>query len=315
MINDKIVQIFSEIADMLEVLGENVFRVRAYRRAAEVVRGLGYDLEKLHKSSDESIEDISGIGKDLHAKIVEIIDTGECEMHKRLVNKLSPGILEILRVRGIGPKKVKLFYEMLDIDSIPKLKAAAESGALATLPGMGEKSENRIIESLAQMTHEQRRIPLDSAKKAAEAYVSYMKKCKAVKKIKIAGSLRRKKSTIGDIDILVTGDKPKKMSQHFLAYKKVKQVLAAGDTKSSVVIEGDIQVDFRVVEPDSFGAALFYFTGPKHFNIDVRTLAMKKGWKINEYGVFDDDKKIAGETEKEIFKKLGMDYIEPDKRK
>jgi DNA polymerase (family X) len=314
MINDKIVQIFSEIADMLEVLGENVFRVRAYRRAAEAIRGLGYDLKVLHESSDESIENISGIGKDLHAKIVEISETGKCEMHERLVGRLSPGILQILRVRGIGPKKVKLFYEQLEIDSIPKLHSAAESGALAGLPGMGEKSENKIIESLAQMTHEQRRIPLKVAEKAAAAYVKYMKKCEGVAKIEVAGSVRRKKETIGDVDILVTGKDAEAMSEWFLDYGKVKQVLAAGETKSSVVIEGDVQVDFRVVEPESFGAALFYFTGPKHFNIDVRTAAMKKGWKINEYGVFDGEEKIAGKTEKEIFKKLGMGYLPPKER-
>ena len=311
MINNKVVQVFSEIADMLEVLGENVFRVRAYRRAAEVIRGLAVDLSEME---DDAIENVSGIGKDLHAKIVEIIESGKCEMHERLTKKLGTGILEILRVRGIGPKKVKLFYEQLDIDSIGKLRGAAESGALAGLPGMGEKSEARILDALDQMTHAQRRSPLKVAMVEAEMYLKWMKKCKGLAKAEVAGSLRRKKATVGDIDILVTGKDAEVMSKWFLDYKKVKQVLAAGETKSSVVIEGDVQVDLRVVTPESWGAALFYFTGPKHFNIDMRTVALKKGWKINEYGVFDGEEKIAGETEAGIFEKLGMDYAEPEER-
>lgn len=314
MINQKVIQIFSEIADMLEVLGESVFRVRAYRRAAEVIRGLGDDLAVIHAQNDKSIEDISGIGKDLHAKIIEIIETGECEMHARLVKKLSPGVLDILRVRGIGPKKVKLFYEQLGINTLAQLKSAAESGALATLPGMGVKSEARIVESLKQMTYEQRRMPWAEANKEAAAYLKYMEKCKGLSKVEAAGSLRRKSATIGDIDILATGKNAEVMSKWFLDYPRVKEVLAAGETKSSVVIEGDMQVDFRVVEPESWGAALFYFTGPKHFNIDMRTIAMRRGWKINEYGVFEGEKMLAGKSEEEIFKLFGMKYLKPEER-
>jgi len=314
MINPKVVEIFTEISEMLEVLGENVFRVRAYQRAAEVIRGLGEDLEEMHARDDKAIENIPGVGKDLHDKIVEILDTGECEMHARLLKKLGPGILDILRVRGIGPKKVKLFMEQLDIRSLPQLRAAAESGALATLPGMGEKSQAGIVEAMNQMTHLQSRIPYAKALKRAEDYLKFLKGCKALEQVAYAGSLRRKRETIGDIDILSTGKDPAEMMKFFLSYPKIKQVLAAGETKSSIVTEDDMQVDFRVVEPESFGAALFYFTGPKHFNIHVRTLALKRGWKVNEYGLYDGEKKIAGRTEEEMFEKLGLPYLEPDKR-
>jgi DNA polymerase (family 10) len=314
MINEEIARIFSEIADMLEVLNESVFRIRAYRRAAETIRGLGFDLAKMHWENDEGIEKISGIGKDLHAKIVEIVETGRCEMHERLVKKLSPGILDVLRVRGIGPKKVKLFYEQLGVDSLEKLHAAAASGALATLPGMGEKSEARILESLNQSTWEQRRVPYAEALEAAEKFIKHMKKCKELEQIEYAGSLRRKAETIGDVDLLVTGSDAAKISSHFLQYPLVKEVLADGATKSSVVLKGDIQVDLRVVDAESWGAALFYFTGPKHYNIDVRTIAMRKGWKINEYGLFDGEKLLASKTEQEICEKLGVPYLEPEER-
>ncbi len=304
--NEIIAQIFEDIADMLEILGENVFRIRAYRRAAQVV--LTADLESEGK--------LPGIGPDLSAKIKEIKETGTCEMHQRLVKRLTPGVLEILHVRGIGPKKVKLFLEQLDINTIDKLRAAAESGALATLPGMGEKSEEAIIEALKQKTHMKKRIPLATAEKEAKAYIKYMETCKGLKEISAAGSLRRRADTIGDIDLLATGKDAAVLSEHFHKYPKIKQVLAAGDTKSSVVIgKENIQVDFRVVDAESYGAALFYFTGPKHFNIKVRTIALKKNMKVNEYGLFEGEEKIAGETEEEMFKGLDLDYIGPEDRK
>ncbi|QQR54929.1 hypothetical protein IPG41_07185 [Candidatus Peregrinibacteria bacterium] len=317
--NDHIVQIFEEIADMLDVLGENVFRVRAYRRAAEVIRGLS-DLKEMHKNRDADLEEIPGIGKDLHAKIVEILETGHCEMHERLMKKLSPGILDILRVRGIGPKKVKLFYEQLGIQSLEQLRSAAESGALATLPGMGEKSQSAILVALNENTQSKTRTPHEVALPEAEAYLSYLRKNLLIKEVVYAGSLRRGQSTIGDLDLLATGGKNMStetvaaLMKYFIAYPKVQTVLAEGETKSSVVIHGNLQVDFRVVDEDSFGAALFYFTGPKQFNIHVRTLALKRGLKINEYGVYQGEEKLAGKTEEEMFEALEMPYMTPQER-
>jgi len=313
MVNDKIVRYFEEIGDLLEILGENVFRVRAYRRATEVIRGLP-DLEAMHQKNDGAIEQIPGIGKDLHQKIVEIIETGECEMHARLAAQFPPGILEILRVRGIGPKKVKLFWEQLDISSIEQLRSAAESGALATLPGMGEKSQTSILQSLNELSYSKERIPRDAALKAADEFIQYLKTFPEVEQIQYAGSLRRKQATVGDIDILSTGSDVPKMMEIFTTYPKVRQILAKGETKSSVVLEGNLQVDFRVVEPESFGAALFYFTGPKQFNILVRTMALKRGLKINEYGLYEGEEKLAGKTEEEMFAGLDIAYLKPEER-
>jgi len=314
MVNDRIAQTFDEIGNMLEILGENVFRVRAYYRGAESVRNLGQDLAELHAKNDPVIEEIPGIGKDLHAKIIEIIETGECEMHARLLTQIGPGILEILRLRGIGPKKVKMFYEQLNITSIDQLKAAAESGALATLPRMGEKSQQAILDAITQGSMGKERIPYDKALPVAEAYVNYMKECPGVKKIEFAGSLRREKATIGDIDLLIAGTDIENIREHFLAHPKVQHVLGAGETKSSVILEANMQVDLRIVEEDSFGAALMYFTGSKQFNIEMRTLALKQGLKVNEYGVFRGEDCVAGKTEEEIFNELGMDFVIPKDR-
>jgi DNA polymerase (family X) len=311
MINDRIAQLFDEIGNMLEVLGENVFRVRAYYRGAESVRNFGEDLAALHAAKDAMIEDIPGIGKDLHAKIIEIIETGECEMHARLLEQVGPGILDILRLRGIGPKKVKLFYDQLGISNIEQLKAAAESDALSSLPRMGEKSQASILTAINQGSVGKERIPYANALEAAEAFILYMKKCDDVLEIQYAGSLRRKKATIGDIDLLVAGSENAKIREHFLAYEKVQQTTNAGETKSSVILEGNMQVDLRIVAEDSFGAALLYFTGSKHFNIQMRTHALKQGFKVNEYGLYKGEDKVAGKTELEMFAGLGIDFVEP----
>lgn len=317
--NEKVVQFFEEIADMLDVLGENVFRVRAYRRAAEVVRGMG-DLEKMIKDKDVDMEKIPGIGKELHAKIIEIIETGRCEMHERLLSQLSPGILDILRVRGIGPKKVKLFWEQLGIQDLGALRSAAESGTLATLPGMGEKSQAAILVALNENTHSKDRTPYGVALPQAEEYLDYLRKNPLIKAVQYAGSLRRGQSTVGDIDILATGgdsntlEEVQSMMKYFVSYPKVQTILAEGDTKSSVVLKGNLQVDFRVVNVESYGAALFYFTGPKQFNIHVRTVALKRGLKINEYGIYRGEEKLAGETEESMFAALEMPYMTPQER-
>ncbi len=304
---ESIATVFQEIADMLQIMDENVFRVRAYQRASEIVRTTSATLDQLD-------ENLPGIGKDLHSKILELIETGRCEMHEQLKAKIGPGVLDLLRLRGIGPKKVKLFYVQLGIDSLDKLKAAAESGALATLPGMGEKSEHSILEALQNQSIGKVRIPYETALKEAKAYIKHMKKHKGVERIEFAGSLRRKRSTIGDVDLLVQGTDIEGLMDHFAKYPKVEQVLGRGETKSSVLLEGNIQVDLRIVPEESFGAALFYFTGTKQFNIYVRTIALRKGWKVNEYGLYDGEKKIAGRTEEELFKALDIDYLTPEQR-
>ncbi|MFA5792302.1 MAG: nucleotidyltransferase domain-containing protein [Candidatus Gracilibacteria bacterium] len=313
MINEKVSQIFSEIAEMLEVLGENPFRSRAYQRASEVIRG-ATDLEKLRKLNENAISELPGVGEDLYKKIIEIMDTGECQMHKQLIKKLSPGILDVLHVRGIGPKKAKLFYDQLGIDTLQKLRSASEMGALCGLPGMGKKSELAILKALEQMSFSKERISYKKALKEAEEYLKYLHTCSEALQIQYAGSLRRKAKTIGDIDVLATAKDAKALMKFFLAYPKVVQILASGDTKASVLLKGNIQVDLRIVASESFGSALFYFTGPKHFNIHTRTMALKRGLKINEYGIFKGKKRLAGLTEQEMFEALNLPYLSPEQR-
>lgn len=312
--NAKIAAFFYEIADMLDVLGENVFRIRAYRRAAQVIEGYGLDLAEMHRERDGEIEDIPGIGKDLHAKIIEIVETGGCEMHARLLKRLDPGILEILRVRGIGPKKVKLFYEQLGIKNLKELEAAARAGELASLPGMGEKSEAAIVEALEMSSFSKERIPYAKALKIAEDYMERLKKDSPIEQMAYAGSLRRKQASVGDIDLLCTSTEAAAVSAAFLKHPDIVKVLGDGDTKSSVLLKGNVQVDLRVLDPENFGAALLYFTGSKNFNIQMRTVALRKGLKINEYGLFEGEKRLAGETEKGMFDALGMDFVEPEER-
>lgn len=313
MINDTIAQLFTDIAEMLQVLGENVFRVRAYQRAAEVIKGAG-DLEQIYKKDPSQLEQIPGIGAELRLKIVEVIETGGIQMHRELVQKLGTGVLDMLHIRGVGPKKVKLFMDQLGIRDVAALRSAAERGALATLPGMGEKSQASILESLNQMTHLKERTPYAVALKQAEDMIAYLRTCKDFDQIQYAGSLRRKMKTIGDVDILTTGSNHEAMMKHFLAYPGTKQILADGATKCSLVTETDMQVDLRAVPEESFGAALFYFTGPKHFNIHVRTIALKRGWKINEYGLYEGEQWLAGRTEEELFEQLGLPYMTPEQR-
>ena len=299
---------------MLEILNENKFRIRAYRRAADVLKGYALDLRELVNENPAELDNIPGIGKGLQFNIEEFVKTGDMEIHKELLSKLAPGILDVLKVRGVGPKKAKMFYEQLDIDSVDKLKSAAQSGALATLPGMGEKSEQAILESLGQQTFLQKRIPLYIALPEAESYVKYMKECECVKKASYAGSTRRRLETIGDIDVLAVGTNPEEMSEHFLKYPKIKQILARGETRSSVVIEGNLQVDFRVVPEKSWGSALYYFTGSKQHHIQTRTIALRKNLKINEYGVFSGEKNTASKTEEEVFAAIGLPFIPPEIR-
>lgn len=309
--NDQIAQIFDEIGDILEILGENVFRIRAYRRAAEAVRNVGLDLREL---PEEELDNIPGVGKDLQQKIVVFLETGGCEMHERLVEQIGQGVLEILRVRGIGPKKVKLFRDELGVDNLDKLRAAAEAGELAKLPHMGEKSQASILEALNTASYSKERINYADALPVAKDFMDYMRECDAVDNIDYAGSLRRERDTIGDIDLLVaTADAPA-VHAHFTAYDAVQTVLGSGATKSSVVLGGNMQVDLRTVEPESYGAALMYFTGSKQFNIKTRTLALKQGLKVNEYGLFRGEEKIGGETEMSMFEGLGMDYVAPNQR-
>jgi len=315
MENQKIAHIFSEIADILELQGVNRFRYLAYRRAAQTIDMLSKDVRLIYDKNPSDFRKMPGIGEDLSNKIVEILETGQCAMHQELLAGFSKGLLELLTIRGLGPKKVKKFYDELGIDDVKKLKKAAENGELAKLERMGEKSQTDILKAIGEHELHRERLLLHEAVSMAEDLVATMKQCPGVDRVEYAGSCRRGKETIGDIDILTTGSSHEKIIDYFVSHPQVDTILAQGDTKASVLLEEGVQVDLRVVADESFGAALYYFTGSKEHNIHARKLAISKGLKINEYGIFDGEKLLAGKTEESIFKILGIPFIIPEMRR
>ena len=307
-----IADIFRKIAMILELKGENVFRIRAYERAAQNVEELGDKIEDLAKK--EELTTIPGIGSDLSSKIKEIIDTGICGYYEQLKKDTPAGLLEMLKVQGLGPKTVKLIYEKLKIDTIEKLERAARTKKLQTLEGIREKTEENILRGISILKEGKARTPLYFALSIASDFINNLKKIKGVEKIEVAGSMRRRRETVRDIDILVVSKNPDRVMDKFVSLPRVKDILARGSTKSSVITEDNMQVDLRILDKKSFGAALVYFTGSKEFNIKLRQLAIKKGLKVNEYGVFKGKKNLAAKTESEIFSLMKMAFIPPELR-
>lgn len=310
MENQDIAQVFRQIATILELKGDNPFRIRAYKRAAQNIEGLSENLKNL--VDKDSLQDIAGIGKDLAEKIKEIVKTGKLKFHRELKKSIPQGLMEMLQIPGLGPKTVKLIYDKLKICDIKSLEKAAKAGKLEKLPGVKEKTEENILKGIELMRGGRERMPLYQALEVAKKFIEPLKKLKEVQRIEVAGSARRKKETVKDIDILVISSKSSKIMNTFINIPDIKEVIVQGPTKSSVLSRQNIQVDLRVVKKDSFGAALMYFTGSKNFNITLRQYAVRKNYKINEYGVFKAgklEKKVAGKTEKEIFDLFKMQFV------
>lgn len=317
MKNKEIAQILDEIAILLEIKGENKYKIAAYQEAARRIENLPEDIEKLFREG--KLYHIKGIGESIGQKIKEYLTTGKVSYLEELRKEIPPEILELLKIPGIGPKLAYRLYTELGIKDIDSLEKAAKEGKIRLLPRLGPKVEQNILESIKEYRNKQsipERIPLGVALPLVEGIISYLSQFPFVENIVPAGSVRRKKETIGDIDILITTSDMEKVNQVLKNLPILKNVLAAGTTKTSIVVEPGIQVDFRVVEKNAFGAALQYFTGSKAHNIKLRELAIKKGLKINEYGVFriSDNKKIGGEKEEEIYEILGLQYIPPELR-
>jgi DNA polymerase (family 10) len=302
------------IADLLDLKGEIFFKTRAYRIAAQTIEALDENIEKLVDQG--TLESVPGIGEALAKKITELVKTRKLEYLERLKKEVPTGLIDLLAIPGLGPKKVSALYKNLGISSIENLKKAATNGQLRSLEGFGEITERNILRGIQLLEKTSGRVLLNVAYEDGMKYLRYLEKCKKIRKISIAGSLRRMKETIGDLDILTCSKDPDAVMEYFVHYPEVSQVLAKGTTKSSVMLNDTLQVDLRIVEEKSYGAALQYFTGSKDHNVVLRSLAIKKGFKLNEYGLFDKttEKYIAGKTEEDVYNKIGMQYIEPELR-
>src|SRR5438132_3444992 len=305
--------VFEEIADRLAIQGENAFRVRAYSNAARLLQGLGPDVkQKLDRGED--LTELPGIGADLAAKIREIVETGTCGLLEDLRRNMPAAVTELLKVPGLGPKRVALLWHDLDVQTPEQVLRAARDGRIRTLPRFGEKVERQIEASLAEQLSVVTRMKLATAARYADALVRHLEQTKGVEKIAVAGSFRRMRETVGDLDILVTARKANVATERFVGYPDVAAVLAQGETRSAVRLKCGLQVDLRVVPAESFGAALVYFTGSKAHSIALRRLALQRGFKINEYGVFHDEERIAGDTEASVYRAIGLPEIPPELR-
>jgi DNA polymerase (family 10) len=311
--NADIANVFEEIADLLEIENANPFRVRAYRNAARQLQGMGVPAADM-MAKDEDLTELPGIGDDLAAKIQEIVETGKCQFLEKLRQKTPPTITELLKIPGLGPKRVRALYHELDVHTLEQLARAARDGRIRKLPGFGEKTEQTILDAISAHVEKQARFKLAVAAQYAEPLRKYLEKISGVEQAVLAGSYRRFKETVGDIDILVTAGNTENVMDRFVAYDEVKDVLAKGSTRAAVILKSGLQVDLRVVDEKCFGAALQYFTGSKAHNIEIRRLAQERKLKISEYGVFKGEKRIAGDTEESVYRSVGLPWIPPELR-
>ena len=311
--NTDIAGIFDEIADFLEIEGENPFRIRAYRNAAHTISGLGSELKDM-AAAGEDLTQLPGIGKELAAKIHEILETGTVKALIKLQQRIPQTVIEMLKLPNLGPKRVRVLYRDLKIKNLKQLSLAARKGRIRALEGFGEKTETAIAEAIEARAQKEKRYKIAAVKPTVDSLIDFLKKVSGVIDVVAAGSYRRSRETVGDLDILITARKSSPVMKRFLEYDAIDKVLSSGATRSSVVLRSGLQVDVRLVAQSSFGAALQYFTGSKDHNIAIRRLGQQRGLKINEYGVFRFEKKVAGRTEASIYRSVDLPYIPPELR-
>lgn len=302
------------MADLLELQGGNTFRIRAYTNAARTVEDLPEPVAETAAGNPDALAELPGIGKDLAGKIAEIVRTGTFKAYKEVRREVPRGLTDLMRVPGLGPKKARALYDALGIHTLRQLEKAANQGRIRNIKGFGGKTEERILRELARRSEEGERTQRAVAAQYAEAFLAYLRGLKGVKRAEIAGSYRRCRDTVGDLDILVTAGPRSGVVEKFTSWENVSDVLAAGDTKASVRLRSGLQVDLRVLKAESYGAGLYYFTGSKSHNIAVRRIAQRKGLKINEYGVFRGRKQVAGRDEEDVFQAVGLPWIPPELR-
>lgn len=313
VLNEEVAEMFQNMADLLSIKGENPFRVRAYQNAARTIGGLSVNVRDLVEK-DADLTKYPGIGDDLASKIKEIVETGELRKLEKLKESVNPGLIELLKIDGLGPKRVKTLREELDVESKEALRKAADEGRVREVEGFGEKTERKILESLDRMTSSSKRFSVAKAERVAEPLIDHLRRSKLVGDVVVAGSYRRRKGTVGDLDLVATGDDGKKVVRRFTNYENVDRVVSKGDTRSTIILRSGLQVDLRVVEKQSFGAALMYLTGSKPHNVALREIAVKRNRKINEYGVYKGNERVGGETEEEIYDMFGLATVPPELR-
>ncbi len=311
--NADIAEIFLRTADLLEIQGANPFRVRAYRSAARTVSEHPHSLSALLLEG-KRLPKLPGIGKDLAGKIEEIVETGACSALSELQREMPGELPELLKLAGLGPKKAAALHRELGVQSLSDLEAAAEAHRIRALKGFGPKSEEKLLRAIRRRLGGERRFGLRDAEQVAQSLIGWLKGTPGIGEVVAAGSYRRRLQTVGDLDILVTCERGEEAMKRFVEYDQVREIVARGETKSTVRLRSGLQVDLRVVPEQSYGAALHYFTGSKAHNIALRQMAVKKGLKLNEYGVFRDGERVGGVSEQEVFALAGLPYIEPELR-
>jgi DNA polymerase (family 10) len=315
MNNRQVAKYFSDIADLLSIKGESRFRILAYQRAAETIADLGRDIEEVWKAGE--LEDVPGIGEAIAAKISELLDEGKMAYYEKLTAEIPVGLIEVLNVNHVGPKKAALFWQELGVTTVDQLAEAAEADRLSTLPGMGAKSQEKILEAIAALRrHQTGRILLGEAVPKAEAILASLRQLPSVAEAEAAGSLRRMRETVGDLDLLAASDEPETVMDNFLEMLPVDHVVGRGPTKTSVVLDDGLRVQLWVHPVERFGSALQYATGSKEHSVKLRELSLKQGLSLSEHGfkVEESDELIACRTEAEVYQKLGLPWIPPELR-
>lgn len=311
--NEQVAAVLSEIADLLEVQGGNAFRIRAYRNAARTVSNLGRSVAAL-VSAGEDLDELPGIGADLAGKIGEVVARGTCAQLEELRGQTPPGLAELLQLPGLGPKRVQRLYKALGIGSLQQLQAAGQAGQIQTVRGFGPAGQQRLLDAVNQRLQPNLRFPLPAVADTVAVLLAHLKALPGVHEAVPAGSFRRRRDTVGDVDVLVTAADARPVVAAFTSYSGVTHVLAGGQTRASVVLANGLQIDLRVMRPISFGAAWLYFTGSRAHGIALRRLAQELGLKLNEYGLYRGRLRIAGGTEASIYAALGLPWIEPELR-
>jgi len=316
MRNREVADLLFKIADGLDLSGENFFKIRAYRKVGNVIKDFPEDIEKIYKNGN--LTTIEGVGAGIAKKIEEYLTTGKMTKLEEISKDIPESLFNLLHIRDLGPRTIHDLHKKLGVNNLQDLKKVIQNGSFSEIEGLGDKKAEKILENIKfyeEKTGKDRRFTIGEVMPMVEKILANLEKTKSVKRFSTAGSLRRMKETVGDIDILIETGSPEKAINEFTSFPEIKKVLESGKTKVSVMLKDiDIRMDLRILPDKSYGAALLYFTGSKDHNVKIRGLAIKKGLKINEYGVFKKEKMVAGKSEEEIYNLLGMDFIPPELR-